>query len=99
MWLESEGYIKRRYRYDHNVIGYIKQFSSILAPTIKGAKFLIKRRVEGASIILKNILSWVKKPDKRFPTREDYIQERMSKMDADEKGRLGDLAKMVFESG
>jgi hypothetical protein len=98
-FLEQNGYIMRRYRYDNSIVGWVKQFSSILTPTIKGAKFLIKRRVEGASLVLKNILAWINKRDKRFPTREDYIKDKINKMNLDEKRRLGDLAEMVFKSG
>jgi len=96
-FLEKEGYISRRFRYDHNCAGYIKQFSSILAPTIKGAKFLIKRRVEGASIILKNILSWLKKPDGRYPTKKDISPAALKEIEPETLGRLEDMAKMVIK--
>lgn len=96
-YLEDVGFITRRHRYDHNFTGRIKQFSSILAPTVLGAKFLIKRRVEGASLILKNLLAWLKKPDGRFPREKKSPPAAREEMDPESLRRLEDLACMVLK--
>jgi len=69
--LEDAGLITRRQRYKHGDNGLIRQMSSITAFTIKGASFLVKKRVSGSVLMLKRIIAWIKGQDKRWPKKSD----------------------------
>ena len=64
---EAAGLITRRVRIINNSDGTVRQLSSMIAFTIKGAKYLMANKVEGSILLLKQILSWLKGRDKRFP--------------------------------
>jgi len=83
------GLITRRARFKHEKDGSIRQLSSIVAFTLKGAKFLLDKRVSGAKLLMDKILNWLKNKDKRFPTREDYLRGREKEMDEQER-RIND---------
>ena len=69
--LLSEGYITRKARYKRRPGGLIGQIPSMLSFTLKGAKYLVSRRVSGAIALLKSILSFVTGKDQRWPKAED----------------------------
>jgi len=79
------GLITRRARFKHEDDGSIRQLSSIVAFTLKGAKFLLEKRVSGAKLLMDKIMNWVKGKDKRWPTRADYLRGREKEMDAQER--------------
>lgn len=85
--LEKWGMITRKKRYKHESDGTIRQLSSMRSITLKGASYLLKKKVIGALKLMKKILAWMKNRDKRWPTREDYIAQRMSEMD-EQKRRI-----------
>jgi len=82
--LINAGLLTRRQRYVHQNDGTIRQLSSIVAFTLKGAKLLVSKRIDGAVLLLKKILAWAKGEDKRWPTKEDYIEQRIMEMDIQE---------------
>ena len=69
--LEDAGLISRRQRYKQGDSGVIRQMSSITSFTIKGASFLVKKRVSGSVLMLKRIIAWIKGQDKRWPDKKD----------------------------
>lgn len=92
------GYLSRRQRYKHQADGTIQQLSSITAISLKGAKLLVAKRVSGAFLLLKRILSWMKNKDKRFPTEPEITQTRLDKIDPSELRRLENLVFSVLKS-
>ena len=83
------GLLTRRARFKHEKDGTVRQLSSIVAFSLKGAKFLLDKRVLGAKLLMDKILAWIKGQDKRFPTRADYIRQREKEMDIQER-RIND---------
>jgi hypothetical protein len=68
---ESSGIISRKKRYRVREKGRVRQYSSLIAFTAKGAKYLMAKRVQGAFLLLKQIVEWSKKQDRRWPKTED----------------------------
>ena len=94
---ESAGLITRRVRIINNSDGTVRQLSSMIAFTVKGAKFLMANRVEGSILLLKQILAWLKGQDKRFPIASGLIVSKKEEMDPGEARRLELLAFKVFK--
>ncbi len=69
--LEDAGLISRKKRYKKGEGGMQRQMSSITSFTIKGASFLVKKRVSGSVLMLKRIIAWIKGQDKRWPKKSD----------------------------
>ncbi len=69
--LLSSGLITRKSRYRQDENGLISQIPSMIAFTLKGAKYLFSKRITGAVRLLKNILRFVSGDDKRWPRPED----------------------------
>ena len=95
--LIESGHLSRRPRYKRHKNGTINQLSSITAITLKGAKHLVSKKVSGALILLKNILSWMKNQDKRFPTGRDTLPDNFKDIDPGELRRLEHLVEKVFK--
>jgi len=93
---EAAGLITRRVRIINNLDGTVRQLSSMIAFTIKGAKYLMANKVEGSILLLKQILTWKNGQDKRFPARRETAHPPALDKDTAYKGRLEDLAKMVI---
>jgi len=91
------GFLSRRSRYKRYNNGQIGQLSSITAITLKGAKLLVSKKISGAVLLLKNILSWVKNKDKRFPTKNDIRPAGLKEIDPSELRRLELLAERVLK--
>ena len=96
--LIESGHLSRRPRYKRHKNGTINQLSSITAITLKGAKHLVSKKVSGALILLKNILSWMKNQDKRFPTGRDTLPDNFKDIDPGELRRLERLVEKVSGS-
>lgn len=71
-YLLDAGYIKRKGRYvnDHN--GVITQIPSMVTLTLKGMMWLMSKGVRGAKTIYKSMVKWLKKEDKRWPSRSQF---------------------------
>jgi len=93
---EAEGLITRRVRIINNSDGTVRQLSSMIAFTIKGAKYLIANKVEGSILLLKQILAWLKGQDKRFPTSKEVHPGITGQICSTERERLELLALNVF---
>jgi len=92
------GFLSRRPRFKRHRDGTINQLSSITAITLKGAKLLVSKKISGAVLLLKNILSWAKNQDKRFPKKREILPEDFREIDPAELRRLELLACRVLKS-
>ena len=93
--LLSAEYITRKKRYLNDDNGLITQIPSLLAVTVKGAKFLVSKRVSGAINLLKGIMAWLKKGDARWPGKRDVQDGSYWPEGADERERLKGLLGIV----
>ncbi len=94
-WLQDEGYIITRHRFDHYDSNKIMQLPSMITFTLKCARYLMKNRVVGAKELLKRILKWLGRRDKRFPKPQE-IDFQMSDKDAEaNKARLKELLALI----
>ena len=69
--MEATGLIKRKKRYDHKDHGTIRQYSSMITFTLEGLRYLTAKKVEGATVLFKKMIDWLKKKDYRFPRVAD----------------------------
>ena len=83
------GLLTRRARFKHEKDGTVRQLSSIVAFSLKGAKFLLDKRVSGAKLLMDKILFWIKNQDKRWPTNKDILKSANKKMDEQEASIFG----------
>ena len=95
--LIDAGLITRRPRHKHESDGTIRQLSSLVAFTLRGARFLVAKRVGGSLLLLKSILAWMKNQDKRFPAANEISPVRSEKIDPIGLRRLEDLAGKVLK--
>ena len=65
--LEQLGYIKRQRRYLNNDDGEVRQIPSLITITLAGARKLYRQGIEGAAMLIKEILGWIQSADKRWP--------------------------------
>jgi len=86
-YFEDEGLIKRKKRYVRQPDGTLKQISSMITFTLKGAKQLYRMGVSGANKLLNSIKSWLKRKDGRFPKIGDIIP-KISDEERKEEGVL-----------
>jgi len=93
---EAAGLITRRVRIINNPDGTVRQLSSMIAFTIKGAKYLISNKVEGSILLLKQILAWMKNKDKRFPPGKEFKEKDMRNIIKINSEELKLLASRVF---
>jgi hypothetical protein len=91
------GYISRKTRHFHKSDGTIGQISSIIAITLKGAKFLVSKQVSGAFLLLKNILAWIKNKDRRFPNKAESSGSGRSQNDPVQDRRLKEMLEGIGE--
>jgi len=94
---EKEGWIYRIVRTKHRPDGTVKRLSSVIKLTVKGLRKLVKMRVEGSLLALKNKITHIKNKYGIPKTKAEYIKERNEKMDRDEKRRLEANVEMVFK--
>ena len=93
--LIDAGLITRQPRHPRMSDGTVRQISSMIAFTLKGANYLISKGVEKAILIRKQILAWLKGQDKRFPTNPVLTDAGRVEMDPGDARRLFDLAARV----
>jgi len=95
--LIDSGLLTRRPRHPRMSDGTVRQISSMIAFTIKGAKYLIANKVEGSILLLKQILSWLNGQDKRFPARRETARPPALDKNSANRRRPEDLAEMVLK--
>ena len=94
--LIDAGFLSRKSRRGKNSDGSVWQKSSILAFTLRGARFLFSKGVMGAKNLIASILAWIRrKNDNRFPSKTEIITDDL---DGSERRRLLDLVEIVTKS-
>lgn len=94
-YLKDQGYIVTRYRYEQVDYNCINQLPSMITFTLKGASYLMKKKVSGAGKLLRSILSWMGKGDGRFPKPREF-DHVMSETDViRNKTRLQELLALI----
>jgi len=94
-YLQDEGHIITRHRFDHYDSSKIMQLPSMITFTLKCARYLMKNRVVGAKELMKRILKWLGRDDKRFPKPQE-IDFQMSDKDAEaNRARLKELLALI----
>jgi len=96
--LIKTGLLSRRPRYKRHKNGTINQLSSITAITLAGAKLLVAKKVSGALLLLKKILTWTKNQDKRFPTDQEILPGNFKDIDPRELRRLELLTDKILKT-
>jgi len=71
-YLKDEGIIVTRHRFEHYEQNHIQQLPSMITFTLKGASLLMRKKVAGTKALLKTILSWMGKGDRRFPKPKEF---------------------------
>jgi len=71
-YLLDEGYIRRKTRHTQDFDGLITQIPSMITFTLKGIVWLVRMGVEGAKKVYKSMQKFLKKGDKRFPSKPDF---------------------------
>lgn len=94
--MEFTGYLTRQQRRGIYSDGTCWQKSSIIALTLKGARFLFSKRVIGAKSLVNKICEWVRnKTDRRFPDKRKLAPASVQ-MVADDKTKLSNMAYGLF---
>ena len=86
------GLINRLERKAPQIDGRFIQEPGLISFTIQGMKYLVKKRVGGALGLLKQMMKWVKKGDRRWPAEKDIAPECTP---AQRKANLERLASIV----
>lgn len=55
--------------------GEFQQEPGLISFTVKGMKYLVKKRVGGALGVLRQMMKWVSKKDRRWPEEKDIMRE------------------------
>ncbi len=94
--IEAAGFLTRQQRRGKYDDGSCWQKSSIIALTLKGARFLFSKRVIGAKALVKKICDWVRcKTDRRFPDKRALVPV-VNKVGTDDLTKLSNLAFGLF---
>lgn len=94
--IEDAGIIRRQKRYTHNAEGEVRQLSSMVAFTLKGVRYLVTQRIEGAKQFLQRMLAWLTNLDKRFPQTGPHL-ETFTALDVDKNRKR--LKQLLYEIG
>ena len=87
--------LTRKKRYRNDEAGLISQIPSLLSFTVRGMRYLVAKRVTGAWELLKTMLAWLKKGDRRWPEKKDIQDGSYWPEGTDEKERLKGLLGIV----
>lgn len=92
----DKGLLSRKPRYNRRRDGTVNQLSSVIAITLKGAKLLVSKKISGSMLLLKNILSWIRNKDKRFPKEKELAPGGFKEINPAELRRLELLVEKVL---
>lgn len=96
--LLTGGYIRRKARYKNDHNGEINQIPSMISFTLSGIAWFVKKGVKGAKEIHKSMVSYLKKGDKRFPSRTDFDEKSFVPADPDERKKIEGLLGIVTKN-
>lgn len=89
--------ITRRSRFSNEENGVIFQLPSMISFTLKGAKYLVSKRVSGSLRLLKAILNFIKCGDRRWPQPVDIIKPKENGNIKDDKRRLANILGSIVK--
>lgn len=92
--LEDKGFIARQFRYDTTVKPQIRRLPSLIAFTLKGARYLMLMGVTYAFKIYKQIKAYLDTGSKRFPHAE-LFKKNDEKEEIDWHNNLGKLRDLI----
>jgi len=72
--LLDAGLLTRNQRYQQGTGCTISQLSSMVSFTLKGAQYLVSKRVSGAWRMWKRIVAYLKNKDQRWPKMEEVVK-------------------------
>jgi hypothetical protein len=93
--LITQGLLIRQPRYNYKRPGSPGQYSSMLAFTLKGCRYLFNNFVDGAYDIFRRVLARITGEDKRWPSPRDILPEGYMPDDPEQKAWLKQLAAIV----
>jgi hypothetical protein len=73
--LETSGYMRRQRRWIRHDNGDIESNSSLWWFTLRGAKYLARKSIQGSQDLLRSMISWLHLADDRRPTAADLCCE------------------------
>ncbi len=95
----DKGLLSRKSRHVRDSQGHIEQIPSMLTFTIRGARYLVSKRVSGAFKLLKSMLKFVSGGDKRWPHPKDVagpaVEENFRPSRDDWKKLFGRIGRSV----
>jgi len=89
------GLISRQPRHLYSKEDGVRQIPSMIAFTMKGAKWLVSKNVVGARKLLRRIVAWVRGKDARFPRAALATEDSASLQDEENLKRLRRLVLNV----
>jgi hypothetical protein len=93
--LITQGLLIRQPRYNYKRPGSPGQYSSMLAFTLEGARYLLNKYVDGAYDIFRRVLARITGEDKRWPSPRHILPGGYMPDDPEQKERLKQLAAIV----
>jgi len=93
--LLDDGYINRKPRYQHDSSGHISQIPSLITFTLKGVVRLVAMGVDGAKAVYRSMMTYLKKGDKRWPSRTDFDDGTYFPENEADRERLKRLVEIV----
>lgn len=93
--LLDRGYLRRKSRYRHDTAGLISQIPSLLTFSLKGMAWLATMGIAGARKLYKNMIEYLNKGDKRWPSKDDFDDGTYLPEDPQARERLKSLLGIV----
>jgi len=94
--IEDAGLMRRRRRWKHGENLEIKSLSSLWWFTIRGAKYLKCKSIQGAQDLLKSLLTWARRGDDRAPSFRDLVA---ADPPADQETALRRIRDLIHDIG
>lgn len=96
--LEVLGYIRRHVRYVRRNDSAYKQIPSMISITLKGARALYSWGVAGGETLIKQILGWIHRGEKKWPQYQNELNKTSDERSPGGLVKLGDLFSNLLPS-
>jgi len=93
--IEAAGFIRRKKRFKQGVCTEIQQLPSLVSFTLEGIKYLVRKRVSGAIELLKQMMKFIQRGDKRFPGEDPNAHKFTAAETEQNKARFQKLLKTL----
>jgi len=94
--IEDAGLMRRRRRWKKTEHGEIMSLSSLWWFTIRGARYLKSKSIQGSQDLLKSLLTWARRGDDRAPTFRELIG---ADTPTDQEGALKRIRDLIHDIG